>query len=142
MSIEQYITPNVVMASEDTSLEQIARLMKQENVGAIVIVKNKETDPTPTGILTDRDIVTKLLAEDATIKQVSVKNIVTHDLLVIRQDQGVREVIRALTEKGVRRAPVVDANNKVIGIITLDDLLLLIIEELHYLAGLIKKQIT
>jgi CBS domain-containing protein len=142
MAIEQYATRNVVMVSEEASLHEAAHLMKEENVGTIVVVKNKETDLTPRGILTDRDIVIRLLSEDGDPKQIRVKDISTHNLLVIQQGQGVQETIKALTDKGVRRAPVVDANNKIIGIITLDDLLLLVIEELQCLAGLIKKQMT
>jgi CBS domain-containing protein len=142
MSIEQYMTHHVIMVSEEDSLSKAAQLMKEKNVGAVVVVKNKDTDPTPIDMLTDRDIVIRLLAEDASFKQMTVKQVATRDVLTVQQNQGVQETIQALTAKGVRRAPVVDTHNKLIGMITVDDLLLVIIEELHCLSALIKKQIA
>jgi CBS domain-containing protein len=142
MSIEQYMTHHVIMVSEGDSLYEAAQLMKQKNVGAVVVVKNKDTDPTPIDMLTDRDIVIRLLAEDASFKQMTVKQVATRDVLTVQQNHGVQETIQALTAKGVRRAPVVDTHNKLIGMVTVDDLLLVIIEELHCLSGLIKKQIA
>lgn len=142
MSIAQYATREVVMVSEEATVFDAAQLMKKENVGAIVVVKDRENDLTPCGILTDRGIVTKFLAEGKDPKEVRVKNIPwSGELLVIREGQGIQETVKALADKGVRRAPVVNENNKLIGIISFDDLFILLADELHYLADLIRNQI-
>ncbi|OGT30792.1 MAG: hypothetical protein A3E87_07515 [Gammaproteobacteria bacterium RIFCSPHIGHO2_12_FULL_35_23] len=63
------------------------------------------------------------------------------DLLVIKKDQGMKETIKLLQEKGVRRAPIIDENNKVIGVASLDDILPLLAEEMHGVAELISDQV-
>lgn len=92
--------------------------------------------------MTDRDIVTKIFAKKVNFDEISVSEILTQDLLSIHYKQDVLDTINALAKKGVRRAPIVNDENKVIGIMALDDLFLLIAEELQGLAKLIKKQIS
>ncbi|MCD6047340.1 MAG: hrp1 3 [Gammaproteobacteria bacterium] len=140
MSICKFATTQVSCVSEDASLFEATECMKKDKVGAIVVVKNKESDLTPVGMLTDRDIVTHLLADGIDPKSASVKDIVTKDLMTIKESFNLQEATKALKDKGVRRAPIVNEQNKVVGIVSLDDLFVLMADELYCLAEVVKKQ--
>lgn len=140
MAIGKHARKDVVCISEDASLFEAAQMMKQKNVGSIVVVKDQASDLTPTGILTDRDIVTKLLADDVNLKNVSVKDTLTQALLAIKEDERTKSAMELMQKHGIRRAPVVNQEGKVSGIISLDDLFILLIDKLSILADVIKKQ--
>jgi CBS domain-containing protein len=141
MTIEAISQHKVVVVSRQATLKEVAQEMKQHNVGAIVIVKDREADKTPCGIITDRDIMMHLLESDSHNLQSPAKDVMSTPLLTVRKEQGISEVISAMTEKGVRRAPVVDEQNKVIGMIAIDDLVQLLASELKSLSNLIHRQI-
>lgn len=141
MSIRKICTHEVIKAAKSMSIKEVARLMKKNNIGTVVIVEN-ETDSKPIGILTDRDLTIKILAEDIESKDVRIGDIMSNDLLILKKHQGINEAIEMMCAKGVRRAPVVDENYNLCGIAVVDDLLLLIADELNSLAKLVRKQIT
>ncbi len=140
MSIHNISVKEVCCVSEDSSLFEAAKYMKDDNVGAVVVVKNKESDLTPVGILTDRDLVTHLLADNVDPKSISVVDVITQGIATANESFSVQETVKVMKEKGVRRLPIVNDENKVTGIISMDDLLILLIEELCCLSEVIKKQ--
>jgi CBS domain-containing protein len=142
MPIKDFIQTDVVIVAKDASLQEIAKQMKSNKIGAIIVVNHAEQDKTPCGIITDRDIAVKMIADDVAANQLKAEDVMSQDLLLIKSNQGVQEVINAMKEKGVRRAPVVDENNKLTGIITLDDLIRLLAGELKSLAELINQQLA
>lgn len=135
-----FITMPPVMIAEDASVEEAATLMKHENVGCVIVVKNQNADITPRGIITDRDIVMHLLANRIDSWKVSVKDIMSTDLLTLKAEQDIHEAIQAMSQRGVRRAPVLNDTGGAIGLISLDDILPLLIGELAEIANLINKQ--
>jgi len=141
MTIEKYASRKVVTISEYASLFEAASMMKKENIGAVVIVKDNN-NLNPIGMLTDRDIVTKLIADKASLEDINVKDTITNDLLTISEGDSFESAIEALAKKGVRRAPLVDKNNFLIGLITLDDLLIRIIKNLNSLLNVVEKQVA
>lgn len=140
MSLRKYLSKDVVMASGDTSIADITKTMKEKNVGSVVIVKNNENDRSLLGIVTDRDILIKLIDQGSELNKKAVKEIVSQDVLTLKDSEGFKETTEKMAEKGVRRAPVVDDNNQVIGIVTLDDLLITLAEKLSVLSNILKKQ--
>jgi CBS domain-containing protein len=141
MSIRKICTCEVVKAVKSMPAKEAAKIMKKNNIGAIVVVEN-ETNSKVVGILTDRDIVVKVFAENIDAKNICVGDVMSNDLLVLKQHQGINEAIEMMCAKGVRRAPIVDDGGKLCGIAVVDDLLLLIADELSSLAKLVRKQIT
>jgi CBS domain-containing protein len=137
MSIQEVCTYEVVTTTKSTLIKEAAKLMKKNNIGNIVVVESEK----PVGILTDRDIVTKVFADDKDANGIRVSDVMSSNLLVLKKDQGIKEAIDAMCNKGVRRAPIVDDNNKLCGIATVDDLLPLIANELHSVAKLVCKQV-
>ncbi|MFU8797631.1 MAG: CBS domain-containing protein [Gammaproteobacteria bacterium] len=141
MSIENICNHDVVMLPPGASIQEAAQLMKEKNVGCVVVVKDVLSDKSPIGIITDRDIAIKLTADDVDAEQVTVYDVMSREIVLIFKNDSVKKAIIAMQAKGVRRAPVIDENHKVCGIISLDDLFVLLIEELDFLKDLIQKQI-
>lgn len=136
MSLAKICKKPIVTISDDASLINAALAMKQNNIGDVVVVKNDK----PVGILTDRDIVIKVAANDVNLSDIKVSDVMTNNLLILKADQGVNAAINAMREKSVRRAPVIDEQNKLIGIATVDDLLILLASELKQLSDIVAQQ--
>lgn len=137
MNIEKICQSNVMGIDESSIAKEAIDLMDAGKVGALVVMGN---DGQPTGIITDRDIAIKIVGENRSA-ETPVKEIMSTDLLAVSSDQEIDEVLQQMQEKAVRRAPVVDENNKIIGFVSMDDILIFLAEELGALAGLVRKQL-
>lgn len=140
MSIGEYCTRDVVIVDKTDSIQEVIGLMRSEHVGAVVVVEHRHDTVKPIGILTDRDIVIEVFAEDVKINTVTVGDIMSYDLTVVNESLDFITVIKTMRDKGVRRAPVVSDNGALVGIITVDDLLDILAEEMMDLAKLISKE--
>jgi CBS domain-containing protein len=120
----------VVIVSRDTSLVEAARLMREHHVGSLVVVLERDGKRVPVGILTDRDIVVAVVARELDARRLSVADAMSAGVFAVREQDGLTEVLRAMREHGVRRLPVVAASGALAGIVTIDDLLELVAEEL------------
>jgi predicted transcriptional regulator len=114
-----------------------ARLMRQHNVGSVVVVKNHR----PRGIITDRDIAVSVVAEGLDAADVPVADVMRANPAVIRCDQGVLDAVEVFATKGVRRLPVVDNRGFVVGIITLDDVLMRVGTEMAHIATALARSV-
>jgi CBS domain-containing protein len=133
--IGEMCTKPVVTISPKVSVQEAARLMRRKNVGALVMVGSSR----PEGILTDRDIVTAVVAQGRDPMTTTVGEVMRRDLTVIREDRGVFDAIALLSDKGLRRLPVVNAAGKLTGIIALDDLLVLLGREMGHVSSAISR---
>jgi CBS domain-containing protein len=130
----------IIVRSDDTALEA-ARLMRQHHVGDVLVVEySNEGARIPLGIVTDRDLVVEIMASGLDPETITAGDIMAPGLVMVKQNTGVFEAIQYMRANGVRRLPVVDDTNALIGIITLDDLLELLSEELLALAKLVKHE--
>jgi len=129
----------VVVQCNDTVLEA-ARLMRQHHVGDVLVVEDRGGVRTPVGIVTDRDLVVEIMAPELDQRVITVGDIMAPDLVTVKGSTGVFEAIQYMRAKGVRRLPVVDGSGGLVGILTLDDLLELLAEELLALAKLVKHE--
>jgi len=132
MPIGDFCTKRVVTAREDDSVVEAARLMKKENIGAVVVVDRKNV---PVGMITDRDIAVKVIAEGKRPEATSLKDAMSGDVVVLSKERGIFETIKTMCDQGVRRVPVVDGEGQLFGIISLDDLLIVFGEEMASMAG-------
>lgn len=132
---------DVVTVAEDANLNDVAALMRDKNVGAVVVVSEKE-NPIPKGIITDRDIVTRIIGEEIKLDEVGVKDVISEPLVVIKEDQDMQATVDKMSKSGVRRAPIVNKDGKLVGIISLDDLLINFIKKFEGLGLLLKKQLA
>ena len=134
MTVGKFCTREVVIASRDNSIVEVAQLMRNHHVGDVVIVGSNDNQPKPIGIITDRDIVVELLATEVPLDTVSVGDVMNFELLTAREDDSVWDTMQLMCAKGVRRIPVVNNQGSLEGILTSDDLLELLAEELILLA--------
>jgi len=140
MIIEHVRTPTVVVTHADEPLAEAARIMRDKRVGALVVLDRRDPLRKPQGILTDRDIVQGQVIKGADLHCLTVGDVMTRNPLVLRLSMSLSDGIEALRSRGVRRAPVVDPNGSLVGIVTLDDLLPALASNLHELARLIGTQ--
>jgi CBS domain-containing protein len=127
----------VTVHVEDTVL-QAAKVMRQEHVGDVVVIDLRDGKTVPVGILTDRDVVVELVAPELDPSAMTVGDIMVPDLAKVKEGAGVFETIQAMCDKGVRRLPVVtDDEQELAGIVTLDDIMMLLAEEFGALTRLV-----
>ena len=130
MNAGEICNREVVIVTRDTGLVEAARLMREHHVGSLVVVLERAGKRVPVGILTDRDIVVAVVAKALDARALTVGDAMSAGLYVVREQDGLAEVLRALREHGVRRMPVVTADGALAGILTIDDLVELAAEEL------------
>lgn len=140
MTIKTICNREVLIAQKDTTIQEAAKLMRDYHAGDIVLVEEKGGNRYPVGIVTDRDIVIELIAKEADLSEITLGDMVCRELIVAKENDAIDDTLKLMRQKGVRRLPVVDENGVLQGIITLDDLIELIAEELKDLAELIGKQ--
>ena len=136
MTVGKFCSREVVVASKDSTIIDVARLMRQHHVGDVVIVDSNGNgdQPKPIGIITDRDIVVELIACEVSLDAVSVGDAMSFELITARELDSIWETLHRLGTKGVRRIPVVNDEGGLEGILTVDDLLEMLAEELILLA--------
>lgn len=130
----------VVVAERGTPVQLAAKLMRDHHVGALVVTEGGEGARRPVGILTDRDLVVEVLAADIDYRKLTVGDVMSERPAALKETAGLFEIIGQMRSGGVRRLPVVDANEHLLGIVAMDDLLPVLAEELSALAQAIKVQ--
>jgi CBS domain-containing protein len=140
MPIGELAIRQVVVARRDTPVMDAAKLMRQYHVGDIVVTDELDGKRLPVGIVTDRDIVLEVLAQDVDATKLSVGDIMSRDLITVREYEGVFQTIQLMRAKGARRAPVVDERGALIGIVSADDFVELLADELSELSKLISRE--
>jgi CBS domain-containing protein len=125
MDIGTICRREVVSIDAAEGLIQAARLMRLRHVGFLVVVEanSSNKDLKVIGVLTDRDIVTAVIAKDADARTLKVGDVMTRNPLLAIEAGSLDATVRQMREVGVRRVPVVGARNELIGVLSLDDVL-------------------
>jgi predicted transcriptional regulator len=142
MLVSEFCNREVVIVDRATTILEAAKLMRSEHVGDLVVADNRNGRQVPVGILTDRDIVVELLAEEIELDKVSVGDAMSYELLSVKEQDGLQETIEKMRNRGVRRLPVVDDAGVLVGIVTVDDLMELIAEQLTDLVRLVGNELV
>jgi len=115
---------DVAVISQDASIEEAAKMMRDHHVGSVVVVESSaQGGLAPVGLLTDRDIVVELISQGISPDQVSVKDIMTAAPTTAPHTASLPEVIQIMSKANVRRLPIVDQKNLLVGFVSLDDLM-------------------
>jgi CBS domain-containing protein len=120
-SVAEVMTRRVVYLPEATMLDEAAQAMRDQGIGDVVVTSG----PTMVGLVTDRDIVVRAIAEDLAPRQTTLGAITSRELIMVEQSATVEEAVRAMRERGVRRLLVCDSDREVVGILSLSDVALL-----------------
>jgi CBS domain-containing protein len=117
MKVRELMTTDVATAQPDSTLEEVASMMKEEDTGAIPVLDEDQL----VGIITDRDIVVRCIAEGKDATETNVEDILSEDLVTIEPDADVEEAARLMSERQIRRLPVVE-DGMLIGVVSLGDI--------------------
>ena len=128
--LNEVINKNVVTISPSSPLSEAAYMMMNEDVGALVVIDGESM---PVGIITDRDLVVSAMAERQNPDEVTVEEVMTKELIMIDEDADIFEMLRILSENSIRRLPVT-RGTKLKGIVSVDDLIVIVATELVNLA--------
>jgi CBS domain-containing protein len=140
MAVGEICKREVVSAKKALSVVDAAQLMRKHHVGDLVVVEEKDGRAYPVGIVTDRDIVVEVVAAGVNPDALKVGDIMGPDVATVREGEGLFEALRHMRDKGVRRMPVVDREGVLVGILTLDDVLGLLADEMTELAKLVSHE--
>ncbi|MEF8852732.1 MAG: CBS domain-containing protein [Haloarculaceae archaeon] len=136
MPIEDLARSNVVTASADATVTELAATMAEEDVGSVVVTDGDDA----VGIVTDRDLAVRVLAEETDPSVATAGDVMSTDLQTVHRGAGFYEATERMREYGVRRLPVVDSDDGLVGIITGDDLTELLADEQQQFAEVIRAQ--
>ncbi len=140
MNIGEMCTRGAVSVPESASLREVAPLMNERHVGAIIVVSKSTPQATVVGIITDRDIVRSQLEHVADLSRLRVADVMTPAPLTLRNDEPLEDAIERMRARGVRRAPVVGAGGALFGFVSTDDLIAEITRQLSTLGRLLEQQ--
>ena len=116
----EVMTKDPVCCLPNDSVAKAAELMKNENIGSIPVIENEQTQKL-VGIVTDRDLALKIVARALDARSTKVETVMTHKLVTCHADDDLQKALDAMAEHQLRRIPVVDNNNKIVGIIAQAD---------------------
>jgi CBS domain-containing protein len=126
----------VSVAYPELSVEEAARVMREQQVGALVVVEERNpAERQVVGMLTDRDIVTQVVAAQKNPQSLRVADVMSRKVATVREDDTVLELLATMQRKGVRRVPVVGADERLVGVAAIDDVLPVIADAMAALAG-------
>jgi CBS domain-containing protein len=116
----EVMTKNPVCCLPHDMVADVAQLMKRENIGPIPVIENEQTHKL-VGIVTDRDLVLKIVAEGRDAKSTKVEAVMTRKVVTCRAEDDLQKAMDAMSKHRLRRIPVVDNENKILGIIAQAD---------------------
>ena len=117
-TVADVMTKQVVYLPAETTVDEAAKAMRKADIGDVVVTDG----PALAGIVTDRDIVVRAVAEHQDPTRTTVGSIASRDLVMIQQDAGTDEAARLMRERAVRRLLVCDADRQLVGVVSIGDL--------------------
>lgn len=140
MLLKAICTPDVICCGPETSVQAAATLMRAKHTGDLVVVDDPEQDRIPLGVITDRDIVVEVLAAGLDPVTTVVRTLLRTPIVVAQEDEDAAEALERMRAHGIRRLPVVGRRGGLVGVVTLDDMLKLVADEVNALVEIVGRQ--
>jgi CBS domain-containing protein len=137
MALKQLMIKDVTSLPTYATVLDAAKFMTDMNVGTVIVT----VEDIPSGLITDRDIVTKVLAQGKDPKTTKIEEIMITPVVTISEDKGIFDATKLMSTHGIRRFPVVDTKGKLVGVIALDDVMVLLGEEMKNIAGALRSEL-
>ena len=141
MTAGKYCNREVIITEPDTTVVEAAQLMRSYHVGTLVVVDKKGDESMPLGVVTDRDLVIEVLAQQVLPETISVADIMSRDLVMVHENEGLLDTLEIMRVRGVRRVPVINDKGGLEGILSADDALGLINEATNHLIKLMRREV-
>jgi CBS domain-containing protein len=140
MNVGQFCNGRIVKASKSTPLAEVARLMNDEHVGAVIVTDGSYENAPVAGILTDRDIVSIQLDKARDLATMSAGDAMTRNVLTLLKSESIDGAIAHMRARNVRRAPVVTPEGAPLGLVSVDDLIAQVSLKLGGIAAILAQQ--
>ena len=140
MTIGNICNRTVVWVTEDTTIKQAAEVMRDRHVGSLVVVQQADAGLIVTGILTDRDIAIVAVARDFDPFTLKVADVMSAQPVTVGEEDSIVDAMAQMRNRGIRRVPVTTGTGVLVGIVTLDDLLDIVAQELQALVQVITSE--
>jgi CBS domain-containing protein len=140
MKVGNLCSRDVVTVASNAPLSEVARLMCERHVGAVVVIQSPIDPPVAIGVITDRDITRAQLERDRDLSEILTDQVMTRNPLVLGEHEAVEQALGRMRARGVRRAPVATAKGILAGVISIDDLIAELVRELSSVAHLLDLQ--
>jgi CBS domain-containing protein len=139
MKVGTLCVRQTVMVKKDDSLEEAAKLMRDYHVGTLIVVDAFEERNRPLGILTDRDIAVRAAAEGISM-QTPVSQLTGSELVTAAEEELLYDVLDKMKSRGIRRIPVVDSEEYLVGILSMDDIIEFLTDEMKEITALFYRE--
>jgi len=136
MTVGRICQREVDFATPDETVQAIAQRMNSRNVGMLVIL---DPDKRPVGVVTDRDLAVRVVAKALDPVTTPLEEIMTAEPANVQEEMPIEEALTLMRHHGVRRLPVIDKHERLVGVIAMDDILELLIEEFHTVGAVVSK---
>ena len=130
MRIGEICSRSVVTCQRGASAFELARLMRDHHVGDVIVVDEAAGVVTPVGVVTDRDLVVEVMAKGVHPERLRAEDLIAVEIVTAFESELVYDAIWHMRGKGIRRLPVVNAHNHLVGVLTADDVTRFLAEEL------------
>jgi len=121
MAVGSICNRNVATIEPDADITEAAERMRKEHVGDLIVAEFKDARLVPVGIITDRDIVVSVVAKKVDPATLKVGEVMSADLLTVREDNSIDYALREMRRYGVRRVPVVGSIGELVGVLSIND---------------------
>jgi CBS domain-containing protein len=143
MRVKDICRPEVITVLPDDTIAHAARVMREHHVGDVVVVERQISGSIPRGIVTDRDLVVGVIAQEITdLRSILVRDVMGRELIVAAVEEDIFEVVNRMRRFGVRRMPVVNSLEVLVGIVSFDDVVRALAERLLELTRLSPEQMA
>ena len=141
MTVGSICKRSVVAVPKGESIVDVAKRMRMLHVGTVIVIEDRKSKHFPVGILTDRDIVLSIVAsEPEHLPSILVRDVINDDLLTAHEGTSLADAVKMMQERGVRRLPIVDHEGVLVGIVTADDVIRFLAEELNQVVQLMNQE--
>ena len=142
MTAGEYCNREVMIVEPEFSLTEVASMMREHHVGTLVVVDREGGHSHPVGVITDRDLVIEVIAQQVPLDALVVKDVMNKELVSVSEQETLLNTIALMKSKGVRRIIVVNDNGSLQGIISADDAIELLAEAMNNLRSLVGREIA
>lgn len=143
MIVSEICRRNPVTIGAHEELDVAAQLMRERHIGYLIVVEPypPHDAPRPIGVLTDRDIVVGVLAKGADARALKVGDVMTRHPVTVTEDASLNSALAEMRRVGVRRVPVLDAVGQLVGVLSLDEVLDAVAQQLLGVIGSIRTEV-
>lgn len=116
--VSKFMTKTVITATLDQTIQTVCKIMYENNIGSVVIVKREVDGFLPIGIITERDITHALGSVELFPTQTPLRELMSTNMISIKPDSSIHDAVAIMHGNNIRRLPVINDDGKMVGIIT------------------------